>query len=204
MTDAKFTRHQRVKRALDTVGAGCLLVGTAPISIGVAVAVLLDDGRPVIFTHERAGKDGRPFKLLKFRTMRNGTADAFGAYPPEAAVTRAGKVLRKTSLDELPQLVNILRGEMSFVGPRPALIEQTTRYSETQKKRLSVRPGITGIAQILYRNSATLSTRIRADVEYVETWSLRRDLGIILRTVPAVLFGVGVIAGQTASEVDDL
>ena len=193
----------RVKRALDIAGSLLLLVLTSPVLVLCAAAIAADDGRPIFFTHSRVGKDGRLFSIHKFRTMTVGTDSAFQGYPPDAAVTSAGRVLRRLSLDEFPQLINILRGEMSFVGPRPTLPSQVERYTAQQRGRLSVRPGLTGLAQIRYRDSAPWSRRITTDLEYVHAVSFKLDLLIMLRTVPAALTGEGQMGG-TQEEIDDL
>src|SRR5450631_2052163 len=162
-----------VKGALDIVGSLLLLVLTAPILALCAAAITVDDGLPVFYNHRRVGKDGRPFNVVKFRTMTVGTDAKSNDYPTPAAVTRVGRVLRRLSLDELPQLANILRGEMSFVGPRPALPPQAVRYTSEQRGRLVVRPGLTGLAQIRHRTSAPWSRRITTDLEYIHGLSLR-------------------------------
>jgi lipopolysaccharide/colanic/teichoic acid biosynthesis glycosyltransferase len=193
-----------VKRGLDIAGSLLLLVLTSPIQALCAVAIALDDGRPVLFDHPRIGKDGKPFSVHKFRTMAVGTEVTFMGYPPPAVVTRVGRVLRRLSLDEFPQLINILRGQMSFVGPRPAVPSQVERYSARQRGRLLVLPGLTGLAQIEHRNRAPWSRRITTDLEYVKGVSLTLDLTILLRTIPAVLTGEGQVTGQTRAEIDDL
>jgi lipopolysaccharide/colanic/teichoic acid biosynthesis glycosyltransferase len=193
----------RVKRVLDIAGSVLLLVLTSPILALCAAAIAADDGRPVFFSHSRVGRDGRLFKVHKFRTMTVGTESAFQGYPPAAAITRVGRVLRRLSLDEFPQLMNILRGEMSFVGPRPTLPSQVERYTAQQRGRLSVRPGLTGLAQIRYRDSAPWSRRITTDLEYVNAVAFKLDLWIAIRTVPAVLSGEGQMGG-TQTEIDDL
>lgn len=193
-----------VKRALDLTGGVVLLVLTAPVQLACNLWVLLDDGPPVYYRQQRAGLNGEQFAIIKLRTMRNGTEARFGGYPTADAVTRSGRVLRKLSLDELPQLINVLRGEMSFVGPRPALADQVRRYTDEQRQRLLVRPGVTGLAQVRYRNDARWSERIRADIEYIEHISFRSDLAILLQTLPAVLRSQGQIVGQTPGDVDDL
>jgi lipopolysaccharide/colanic/teichoic acid biosynthesis glycosyltransferase len=194
----------RAKRALDIAGSSILLLMTAPIQLLCAAAVAATDGRPVYFHQSRVGKDGRIFRLHKFRTMKVGTEIISGNYPTPAMVTKVGRVFRRLSLDELPQLANILHGEMSFVGPRPALPSQVARYTSEQCGRLVVRPGLTGLAQIRHRNNAPWSRRITTDLEYVRTMSLRLDVWIVLRTVPAALRGEGQLIGQTAADVDDL
>lgn len=194
----------RGKRAIDASVAGALLILAAPLHAVCAAAVRVTSGRPIYFVQERIGRDGESFNLVKFRTMMVGTHETSGGYPTATMVTPAGAILRKTSLDEIPQLLNILRGNMSLVGPRPALRDQVERYSQRQRGRLAVRPGLTGLAQVRYRNGATWSVRIETDLEYVENISTVRDLQILARTIPAVLFGVGVATGQTAADVDDL
>jgi len=194
----------RVKRVLDIAGSLLLLVVTAPIQGLCAAAIATDDGRPIFFDHPRVGKDGRAFSVHKFRTMKDGTDLIFHGYPTPAMVTKVGGVLRRFSLDELPQLINILRGEMSFVGPRPAIPSQVERYTRQQRGRLSVRPGLTGLAQIQLRNGAPWSRRITTDLEYVRNLSFKLDLLIMIRTVPTVLTGEGLITGQTQTEIDDL
>ena len=193
-----------VKRVLDIVGALLLLVLTSPILALCAVAIAADDGRPILFDHPRVGKDGRSFSVHKFRTMTVGTDVLFQGYPPPAVVTRVGRVLRRWSLDEFPQLINILRGEMSFVGPRPAVPPQVERYTTQQRGRLSVRPGLTGLAQIQFRDSVPWSRRITTDLEYVRDLSFKLDLLIMIRTVPTVLGGEGQTDGHTAAQIDDL
>jgi lipopolysaccharide/colanic/teichoic acid biosynthesis glycosyltransferase len=194
----------RMKRVLDIAGSLFLLVLTAPIQALCAAAIAADDGRPVFFNHTRVGKDGRVLSVHKFRTMTVGTDLMDDGYPTLAMVTKAGLVLRRTSLDELPQLMNILRGEMSFVGPRPAVPSQVERYTSQQRGRLSVRPGLTGLAQIQHRNSAPWSRRITTDLEYVRDVSFKLDLLIMIRTIPAALSGEGIVMGQVAGDVDDL
>lgn len=194
----------RIKRAFDVVVSTLLLAFTAPVQIGAMAAVKAGDGGPVFYTHERAGKNGRTFKLYKLRTMRVGTDARYGAFPTADAVTRPGRILRRLSLDELPQLWNIVKGDMSIVGPRPTLVEHVARYTPRQARRLEVRPGLTGLAQIRYRNEAPWSVRLEADVDYVDRVSFLLDLRILLATLPAVLSGTGQTVGQTAADVDDL
>ncbi|MDO9497356.1 MAG: sugar transferase [Nocardioides sp.] len=192
------------KRALDVVLAIALFTVTSPVHGLVALAVRVTSGRPIYFRQERIGRGGSPFRLVKFRTMDVGTHESSGGYPSAACITPIGRLLRKTSLDELPQLLNVLRGEMSFVGPRPTLAEQVARYTPEQRGRLSERPGVTGLAQVRYRNEAPWSVRIQSDLEYVTHVSLLRDLTIMVKTVPSVLSGGGVAEGQTREDVDDL
>lgn len=192
------------KRALDLALSGLGFAVTLPAHLAISAAVYVSSGRPIYFTQERAGRDGQPFSLIKFRTMTVGTHEISGGYPSADMITPVGRVLRNTSLDELPQLLNILKGDMSIVGPRPALLEQASRYNLGQRDRLRVRPGLTGLAQIRYRNSAPWSVRIQTDLEYISNVRLWTDVKIIAATVPSVLRGSSVIIGQTALDVDDL
>jgi lipopolysaccharide/colanic/teichoic acid biosynthesis glycosyltransferase len=193
-----------MKRFLDIVGSLFLLVITAPLQALCATAVVVDDGPPVLYHQSRVGRDGRIFRLHKFRTMKVGTHALFGGYPTPAAITTVGRILRRLSLDEIPQLVNILHGEMSFIGPRPALEDQVVRYTPEQLGRLVVRPGLTGLAQIRHRTTAPWSRRITTDLEYIHGLSLRMDLSILIRTIPAVLGDEGQQQWQTAEDIDDL
>jgi lipopolysaccharide/colanic/teichoic acid biosynthesis glycosyltransferase len=198
------TYARSLKRALDLVGGCLLLAATAPLHGICALAVVLDSGRPVYFHQRRTGHQGREFRLHKLRTMAVGTDERSGGYPTADMVTGVGMFLRRWSLDELPQLMNIVRGDMSFVGPRPALPDQVRRYTTHQRRRLEARPGLTGLAQIRHRNDAPWSVRIESDIEYVDRISLLTDLRLLLTTLPAVLSGSGQRTGQSAAEVDDL
>ncbi len=174
------------KRALDLVGSSVgLLVAVLPMAI-IAVVIRLRMGSPVLFRQERPGLGGRPFTLIKFRTMRAGAGD------DDVRLTRLGRLLRTTSLDELPELWNVLVGDMSLVGPRPLLVEYLPRYSPRQARRHEVRPGLTGLAQVEGRNLVAWEERFELDVRYVDTHSLALDLRIIARTVSAVLRREGI------------
>jgi len=180
------------KRTIDVVGAAVGLVVLSPLLLAIALAVRLVHGSPVLFRQRRPGRLGVPFELCKFRTMtdRRGTD---GALLPDAErLTRLGRFLRRTSLDELPELLNVLRGDMSLVGPRPLLMEYLPRYSAAQARRHEVRPGITGWAQVNGRNVQTWAERFELDVWYVEHASLRLDLEILGRTVRTVFTGEGI------------
>ncbi len=194
----------RVKHAIDRVGAGAMLCAIGPLFAGIALAIKLDDGGEIFFKQERVGQDGRSFHIWKFRTMVPDAMERGKGYFTDDLITPMGKLLRKTSLDELPQLLNILAGDMSFVGPRPTLRDQTDRYTPEQARRLEVRPGVAGWAQLHGRNTLPWSERIEFDVEYVDRAGPLFDLYILLRTVPMVLTGSGVAVGQTRDEVDDL
>jgi len=182
-----------LKHALDRIAAIALLLPLAPVFVFVAIAIKLDDGGDVFFRQTRAGLEGNPFNIWKFRTMVPNATDLGGGFFPEGMqlVTRVGRFLRKTSIDELPQLFNIATGQMSFVGPRPTLLEQVARYTPHQRRRLHVKPGVTGWAQLHGRSEIPWSRRIEYDVEYVTRASLGFDLRILIRTVPVVLFGKG-------------
>jgi lipopolysaccharide/colanic/teichoic acid biosynthesis glycosyltransferase len=181
--------HPVSKRALDIVGAILLLVGLAPVLGLMAVCIWLDDGRPLLFTQTRAGCQGEPFRIFKFRTLTHEPEDPTR---PSAHTTRIGGLLRRWALDELPQLWNVLRGEMSLVGPRPTLPKQVDQYGAYERTRLRVPPGITGWAQIHGRNALSWPERIDLDVWYVRNRSLLCDLWILFRTPIVLIRGTGV------------
>lgn len=191
--------RRAIKRAIDVTAAGAVLVASAPVLAAVAVAVRKNLGSPVLFRQQRAGKDGALFTLLKFRTMRD-ARDASGRPRPDAErLTSFGRWLRASSLDELPQLVNVLRGDMSLVGPRPLLPQYLPRYSLEQARRHEVLPGLTGWAQIKGRNALSWEDKFALDVWYVDHWSLALDLRILLATVGKVLARSGVSAAGEAT-----
>src|SRR5262245_34242630 len=175
--------------------AGLLLVVTSPLLAGAAIAIKLESRGPVFYRQRRVGRAGRPFDLWKLRTMVPG-AESMGAgiyvLDGDPRITRAGRLLRRFSLDELPNLVNVLRGEMSIVGPRPTVQEQVDRYTDRQLRRLEVKPGITGWAQVNGRTSLSWPERIELDVWYVENRSLRLDLRILARTARLLASGHGL------------
>ena len=180
-----------MNRLLDVVAAGFGLVITSPLLAASAIAVKLEDGGPVLFRQTRVGKDGVDFELLKLRTMvvnAEMKGAGFAVDVGDSRITRVGRLLRKTSVDELPQLWNIVRGEMSLIGPRPTLRYQVEKYTDRQRKRLDVRPGLTGWAQIHGRATLPWADRIELDVWYVEHRSPLVDLKILART-PLALFG---------------
>lgn len=176
------------KRGMDVVVAALGLAVAALPMAAIAVAIRLSMGRPVLFRQQRPGLGGRPFTIVKFRTMRPGDGD------DASRLTRLGAVLRSTSLDELPELWNVLRGDMSLVGPRPLLAEYLAHYSPEQARRHDVRPGITGLAQVSGRNTTTWEERLALDVRYVDERSLLLDLRILGRTLRAVLRREGINA----------
>jgi len=187
-----------VNRAADVAVAGAALVLTSPLVGAAALAIKLEDGGPVLYRQTRVGEKGRDFALLKLRTMVVG-AESKGAGMAvdkgDARITRTGRVLRRLSLDELPQLWNVVRGEMSVIGPRPTLRYQVERYTDHQRRRLEVKPGITGCAQVHGRAALPWTERIELDVWYVEHRSPRLDLRILAKT-PLALFG-GTYKGAT-------
>ncbi len=190
----------RGKRVLDVVVAGGMLAVSAPLLALATVLIRLETHGHPIYRQRRVGLDGAPFDLYKLRTMVSG-AESMGAglalNEGDTRITRLGAILRRTSLDELPNLVNVLRGEMSVVGPRPTVQVQVDRYSDRQRGRLDVRPGLTGWAQIHGRATLPWSERIELDLWYVEHASLRLDLQILVRTVRMVLGGHGLYKGET-------
>jgi lipopolysaccharide/colanic/teichoic acid biosynthesis glycosyltransferase len=180
-----------VNRALDVAIAGTGLLVTSPLLGIAALAVKLEDGGPVLYRQRRVGKDGDEFELYKLRTMvvgAEGLGAGFAVDRGDPRITRVGRVLRRASLDELPQLWNVIRGQMSVIGPRPTLRYQVERYNERQRRRLSILPGLTGWAQIHGRATLSWDERIELDVWYVEHRSPAVDLKIMLRT-PFALFG---------------
>jgi lipopolysaccharide/colanic/teichoic acid biosynthesis glycosyltransferase len=181
-----------LNRTLDVALAGVGLVVTSPLLLAAAIAIRLEDGGAVFYRQTRVGKDGADFELLKLRTMVVGAERQGAGYAVNAGdsrITRVGALLRRTSLDELPQLLNVLRGDMSLIGPRPTLRYQVERYTERQLRRLEVKPGITGWAQIHGRAALPWDERIELDVWYVEHRSPLVDLKILLRTPLALLGG---------------
>jgi lipopolysaccharide/colanic/teichoic acid biosynthesis glycosyltransferase len=186
-------------RPLDLALALVLLVVTAPLLGLAALAIKLESRGPVFYRQRRVGKGGRPFELVKLRTMVPG-AETMGAgiyvLEGDARITRVGRLLRRFSLDELPNLINVIRGELAIVGPRPTVQEQVDRYTERQRRRLEVKPGITGWAQINGRTSLPWPERIELDVWYVEHRSLRLDLRILARTARMLATGHGLYSEE--------
>jgi len=210
----RMDRYALVKRTLDYAVALLAVLLTLPVWAAVALAIKLDSRGPVFFRQTRVGKDGRLFTVYKFRTMHVNNDDSIHrAYMAalmadgeasemvngtpvfklqnDPRVTRAGRILRKTSLDELPQLLNVLRGEMSLVGPRPALPYEVEQYQPWQRARLNATPGITGLWQVYGRSRVTFEEMVRMDITYTETRSLGQDLKLIVLTVPVMVFGIG-------------
>lgn len=175
------------KRFFDVVVSACALIVLSPVMLVVAILVRVKLGSPVIFRQERPGKDEKIFKMYKFRTMTDARGEDGQLLPDAERLTRFGKVLRSTSLDELPELWNILKGDMSIVGPRPLLVKYLPYYTEEERHRHDVRPGLTGLAQISGRNFLPWEVRFAMDLDYVEQESFRTDVKIIFRTVFKVI-----------------
>jgi sugar transferase EpsL len=187
------------KRAFDTALGTVLLVVASPVLGACALAVWITMGRPVLYVDQRVGLDDRPFGLLKFRTMRGLRAGETIPESDAARITSVGRLLRSTSLDELPSLLNVVRGDMSLVGPRPLPVRYLPRYTPRQRRRHEVRPGITGWAQVNGRNALEWNEKLELDVWYVEHRSLRLDLRIMWVTVRQVLRREGVSYGNHAT-----
>jgi sugar transferase EpsL len=176
-----------IKRSVDFSAAGALLVATSPLMAAAAVAVWATMGRPIVFSQVRPGLRGKLFRLLKFRTMTTECDEEGRLLPDDRRLPRLGAFLRRTSLDELPQLWNVLRGELSLVGPRPLMPQYLSRYTPEQARRHDVLPGITGWTQVNGRNAIDWDEKFRLDVWYVDNWSLLLDFRILLKTVATVV-----------------
>jgi lipopolysaccharide/colanic/teichoic acid biosynthesis glycosyltransferase len=200
----RIARLAWLKRLIDVIGALTGLIICAPLMLLVAIAVKLDSPGPILFVQTRAGQGGTPFRMYKFRSMV-GDAEArlndviaqnrlplpVFKIPNDPRVTRVGRILRRFSLDELPQFVNVLKGEMSLVGPRPEEMRIVALYTDWHRRRLAVKPGITGPMQTYGRGTLSLDERVRLELAYIENYSVRKDLYFLLKTIPAVLGGRG-------------
>ena len=191
-----------IKRASDLLIGFTAMVVLAPLLLLLALWIRLDSRGPALFVQPRLGQRGKSFRLLKFRTMVEG-AESMGpglaTARDDPRITRTGRVLRWLSLDELPQLINVVRGDMSLVGPRPAPVEHLQRYSERDKQRLEMRPGMTGWAQIHGRNLLTWPERIEKDIWYIRNHGLLLDMSILIRTIMVVLSSKGIYSGRHES-----
>lgn len=189
-----------IRRAVDVAVSATALALSSPLLLVAVVAIRLESRGPAIYRQRRIGEHGRPFDVLKLRTMVDG-AESIGAglavNENDSRITRMGALLRRTSLDELPNLLNVLRGEMSLIGPRPTIPVQVAQYTPRQRGRLAIKPGITGWAQVHGRASLPWSERIELDLHYIEHRSLALDLRILWRTPAMVLGGTGLYKGQT-------
>jgi exopolysaccharide biosynthesis polyprenyl glycosylphosphotransferase len=196
--------QKALKRAFDILASACALIALSPVLVATAVAVELTSRGPVLFRQERVGLHGRPFHMLKFRSMvvnaedlkaklmaHNEQSGPVFKMKQDPRITGVGRFIRKFSIDELPQLVNVLRGDMTIVGPRPAVPSEVARYEVWQRRRLSVRPGLTCVWQVSGRNNIQFEQWMRLDLEYIDHFSLLRDMSLIFKTVPVVLTGSG-------------
>ncbi|MBQ7410830.1 MAG: sugar transferase [Clostridia bacterium] len=191
-----------VKRFLDIVISLFALIVLSPVMLIVAILVRIKLGSPVIFKQERPGKDGKIFKLYKFRSMSDKKDENGKLLPDAERLTKFGKILRATSLDELPELVNILKGEMSLIGPRPLAVCYLPFYNETEKHRHDVRPGLTGLAQVNGRNALNWEDRFAYDIEYVNNITFINDVKILFKTVYKVFKRDGVVTRGTGKTID--
>jgi len=193
MLNKKFKIYKDfVKPILDKLLALFLIILFAPVMLVVTILIYIWDGTPIIFTQERPGYKEKIFKIYKFRTMTNETDKDGNLLPDEKRLKGIGKIIRSLSLDELPQLFNILKGDMSFVGPRPLLVEYLPLYNERQRKRHEVKPGITGLAQVMGRNAISWKEKFEYDVFYVDNLSFLLDIKIIFLTIVKVLKREGI------------
>jgi len=196
-----------IKYCLDRVLGALLFLVFAIFFLPISIAIKIEDGGPVFFRQKRPGLYGKPFYIWKFRTMipdADALLEGQRVNPNINRVTKTGKVLRYMSLDELPQIINIVSGEMSLIGPRPPLWEHVSRYTEEQKKRFLMKPGMTGLAQVNGRNLLKWSKRIEYDLQYIENYSLWLDLKILFKTIKVVLFREGIVLDRNPDQVDDL
>ena len=188
-----------VKRTIDVIVASLGLIFLSPLLLVVSIAIYIFIGSPIFFIQDRVGKNGKIFKMIKFRTMTNET-DKFGVLLDDSKrITKLGKFLRSTSLDELPELINVLKGDMSLVGPRPLLVEYIDLYSDEEFRRHEVSPGITGLAQVKGRNLLNWEERFKLDVEYVDNLSFIKDVWILKETISITLKREGITDGKTVS-----
>lgn len=201
---AAASKIPRRKRALDVALAFTVLAVGWPVLATAALAVRMRMGRPILFRHVRAGRGGSPFEILKFRTMRPPRSGEALYLSDQDRLTPLGRFLRATSIDELPELLNVLRGHMSLVGPRPLPTEYLPNYTQEEHRRHSMPPGITGLAQVSGRQDLTFSKRLSLDLWYIDNWTLRLDLKILARTLKQVVMLKGVRSGQSIEDVDDL
>jgi lipopolysaccharide/colanic/teichoic acid biosynthesis glycosyltransferase len=191
--------QKAAKRLVDVVGASLALVALSPIIALVATIVRTRIGSPVFFRQIRPGRNGEPFRIIKFRTMTDEKAPDGALLPDEERLVEAGRRLRRWSLDELPELWNVVTGDMSLVGPRPLLMDYLPRYTAEQARRHEVRPGVTGLAQVSGRNDLPWEDRFELDVWYVDNWSIWLDLKIVVMTVGRVFTGRGVSEPEGAT-----
>jgi lipopolysaccharide/colanic/teichoic acid biosynthesis glycosyltransferase len=200
----KFHRSRSVQRVIDVVFSATVLLLLLPVFFIIAVAITLDDPGPIIFSQQRIGENGRAFKFYKFRSMVSDAEERLAMLVHmnersgpvfkihnDPRITTVGRFLRRYSLDELPQFLNVLIGDMSLVGPRPALPREVAKYTGVQMQRLSIAPGLTGLWQVSGRANLSFDESIALDLEYMRTWSIKNNFKIILRTIPTVIKGTG-------------
>lgn len=199
MNRKKGFYEKYIKRLIDIVLSGCALVVLSPVLLLVALLVRIKLGSPVIFKQKRPGLNEEIFEMYKFRTMTDERDENGKLLPDEIRLTSFGKKLRSTSLDELPELINIFKGDMSIVGPRPLLVAYLERYNEEQKKRHLVRPGITGLAQVEGRNTLSWAEKFDYDIKYINNISFINDIKIIFKTVSVVLKKEGVSSNTSVT-----
>lgn len=192
----KMLKYSKIKRVLDLIIATLLLIICFPLMLGIAVLIKIDSRGPVIFKQKRVGKNNKIFTLYKFRTMIMETEKNGRKLSDKERLTKVGKIIREFSLDELPQLINIIKGDMSFIGPRPLLVEYLEYYDDFQKRRHEVLPGITGWAQVNGRNATTWEKRFEYDVWYVDNMSFWLDLKIFLLTIKNIILKEGIYYSQ--------
>jgi lipopolysaccharide/colanic/teichoic acid biosynthesis glycosyltransferase len=199
--------YATLKRALDITGSLILMPILGAVTVLVWIMIRRDDGGPVFYVSRRLGQNGRTFQMIKYRSMmvqapdlRNPDGSTYNA-DDDPRLTRLGRILRKTSLDELPQIMNVLKGDMSFIGPRPDLPGALSRYSETERKKLQVRPGISGYSQAYYRNAADMAEKFKGDVYYVDHMSLSLDIAIFIKTLDTVFRRRNVYQGSSGQDV---
>jgi len=182
-------RSNALARLLEVVFAALMLLVLSPLLLAVALLIRIESKGPAMFKQQRGGLYGRHFTIYKFRTMEHGRdkkRNRTNPFDGDPSITKVGNILRKTSIDELPQLINIVKGDMSFIGPRPTVTDQTDNYNDYQKQRLMVKPGVTGLAQVSGRNTLSWDEKIDIDIDYINRKSLRLDLYILVQTVVKV------------------
>jgi len=196
--------YQYFKIVLDFLSSVFILIILLPVLLGISIGILISMGKPIIFKQERIGKNNKTFLMYKFRTMREPKKGQNRLLSDSDRITKLGDFLRRSSLDELPEIINVIKGDMSLVGPRPLLDFHLELFDKYQQKRHSVKPGMTGLAQIMGRQSLSFKQRIILDLEYVNKMSFLFDIKIIMKTIFVVLGSSGVKNGQKFEEVDDV
>jgi undecaprenyl phosphate N,N'-diacetylbacillosamine 1-phosphate transferase len=194
-----------LKRIFDILGSTAGFILLSPVFIIITIALFIANRGKPFYTQQRPGKNERLFNIIKFKTMKDGTDKQGNLLPDSDRLTNIGRFVRKTSLDEIPQLLNVIKGDMSLIGPRPLLPEYLPLYDKIQKRRHEVRPGITGLAQVRGRNQMLFSERLKNDLYYVDHLSLLLDMKILMLTVQSVLFKSNtVVNGQAVEDIDDI